>query len=274
MKHLLGKNNRNNDIIYVECTDKDIHKIEMIMKDDSLSLFLFEKGKGIHVIGEKEYSVEARQVHIVFPGQVQQLRLPESSLFHLILISKHRYAEITGGIQIPSVVCQKYPVINISQETFSLLTRECRDIAFEIIEHSCVMQYIVDTKTKIILQSISREIRRTSGDLQIYDQHPVLFMFIVLIRKHFKDERTVNFYAGNLGITANYLNVLCKKHLKQTASAVIDKVIIPMIKKDIMTSDDLLVNIAYDYSFQNYVHFSRYFKKYVGLSPMAYRKKT
>ncbi|AZA82626.1 hypothetical protein C1637_20790 [Chryseobacterium lactis] len=273
MKQLLsGKGSEANDIIYVECSDQDIRKIGTVLKDDFLSIFLFKKGKGIHTIGSEKHPIQKRHVHMVFPGQMHGLTFTEPTYFHLIIISKHKYAELMGGVQIPAIVYQKLPVINISKETFALLEKECRDIAFETLEHSCVMQYIIYAKTKIILQSLSREIRKTSGDFQVYDQHPVLFMFIVLIRKYFKEERTVNFYAGHLGITPNYLNVLCKKHLKKTASVVIDMVVIPVIKKEIITSDDLLINIAYDYSFQNYVHFSRYFKKYVGVSPTAYRK--
>ncbi|MET3036825.1 helix-turn-helix domain-containing protein [Chryseobacterium sp. NRRL B-14859] len=272
MKKIIEQYNADNNIIYFECCDRDIYKIETLLKQGFLSIFLFEKGNGSHRIGAEEYPIRKRQVHVVLPSQIHSLKFTEPTLFHLLVISKGICKEILGSIQIPRIVYQKYPIVSISKETFELLIRECRDIEFEMLEHSCVMQYIIYSKTKIILQTISREIRKTSGDLQVYDQHPVLFMFLVLIRKHFKEERSVSFYAGHLGITANYLNVLCKKHLKKTASVVIDLAIIPMIKEEIISSDDLLVNIAYDYSFQNYVHFSRYFKKYVGLSPTAYRK--
>lgn len=271
MKQLMEKYK---EISYVECTDEDSHQVDIIIRrDDFLFIFLFEKGSGVHTIGRKDFSVQEMQVHIVFPGQMQDLKLFEPSVFHLITVCKYKYTEIIGGLQIPSTVCQKYPVVNVSKDIFSILIKEFRDIAFEINEKSCVMKQIIDTKAKIILQSIGREIRRNFGDIQLYDQHPVLFMFIVLIKKHYKEERMVSFYAKNLGITANYLNVLCKKYLKQTASSVIDSLTIPMIKEEIVVSDDLLINIAYEYCFQNYIHFSRYFKKHVGMSPMAYRKK-
>ncbi|MBV8326523.1 helix-turn-helix domain-containing protein [Chryseobacterium sp.] len=270
MKQLSAEYNEWDKIIYLRGTHRDSYRIHT--EKDFLSVFLFEKGKGKHQIAHEEYGVHKKKVHLVFPGQLQKLRLEEDALFHLLMIPKVRYAEMISEIHVPLTVCQQYPIIYPSDETFNLLIKEGGDIAFELMDRSCVMHYIIQAKLRIILQSISRTIRRTCRDVQIYEQHPVLFMFIILIRKHFKEERTVSFYAGNLGITANYLNVLCKKHLKKTASGVIDMVIIPMIKQEIMTSDDLLVNIAYDYSFQNYVHFSKYFKKYVGLSPMAYRK--
>ncbi|RXM53222.1 MULTISPECIES: helix-turn-helix domain-containing protein [unclassified Chryseobacterium] len=273
MKHLSVKY-VGSDIIYIECNGKNVYRIDdIIKKENFISIFLFEKGNGTHTIGSENYLIKEKQVHMVLPGQKQEFSCNESAVLNLIMVSKCKYIEIMGGVQIPSIVCQEYPVVDVSQEIFDILAKEYRDVASEIMEESCVMMHIIYSKIKIILQNISREIRRTCGGLRIYEQHPLLFTFIVLIKKHFKEDRSVSFYASHLGLTANYLNVLCKKHLKNTASRVIDMEVIPLLKRDIITSEDLLINIAYDYSFQNYVHFSRYFKKYVGLSPMAYRRK-
>ncbi|MCL8538632.1 helix-turn-helix domain-containing protein [Chryseobacterium gallinarum] len=272
MKKLYKDCNITNDIIYIEYNSKNIQPVEKIIRDGFLSLFLFEKGEGVHKIGNEEYNVRERQVHIVFPDQMQELKLAEPSNFHLIMISKTKLPEIIGGMQVHSSVCKKNPAVTLPAEIFEILTKECKSIGYEIMENSCVMQYIIESKIKIIMHGICREVKKEFADFQLYDLQPILSIFIVLIRKSYKDDRSVHFYAGKLGITANYLNVLCRKHLKKTASAVIDSVVIPMLKDDILNSDDLLINIAYEYSFQNYVHFSRYFKKYVGLSPMAYRK--
>ncbi len=270
----LKKYNIEKELIYIQCGERDLFSIENLLQEDNfIFIYLFEKGNGSHIIGSQIFPIRDMQVHIVLPGQQQQLYSVGPISLYLMMLSKSKYAELINGIKIPTVIFHEHPSVTISRDATEILLREYKDIAFEILEETIFMEPIIDSKIKIILQCISRELYRTCEDLVIYEKHPVLFTFIVLIKKHYKEQRSVSFYAGRLGLTANYLNVLCQKHLKCTASKIIDRFVIPVLQQEVVDSQDSIVNIAYEYSFQNYVHFSRYFKKYVGISPMAYRKK-
>lgn len=274
MEHLPLEYHDGHDIIYMTYTDKDSYKInQLVMKENFMFFFMFEKGNGMHTIGSRNHLIKAKTVHIVLSGQKQTMIYSEPAVVYLIMLSKDKYEQMMGGVEIPTIVCQEYPVVDISREVFNILSKECNDIEVEISEESPVMQQIIYFKIMIILRNIGREVRRTCRDYTVYEKHPILFTFIILIRRHLKENRSVSFYAKLLGLTSNYLNVLCKKHLNKTASKVIDLEIIPVLKREITASDDLLVNIAYDYGFESYLQFSRFFKNYVRISPMAYRRK-
>ena len=95
--------------------------------------------------------------------------------------------------------------------------------------------------------------------------------FMNLLSQHSKTQHNVAFYADNLCITPKYLNEICRKKTKKTAKEVITRAVIAQIKNALIVSGTSVQRIAYDFNFCDQSSFGKYFKKAVGIAPMAFR---
>lgn len=97
--------------------------------------------------------------------------------------------------------------------------------------------------------------------------------FLILLGEHCKVQHNVAFYADKLCITPKYLNEICRKKTKKTAKEVITRAVIAQIKNALMISGTSVQRIAYEFNFCDQSSFGKYFKKSVGMAPMAFRNK-
>lgn len=97
--------------------------------------------------------------------------------------------------------------------------------------------------------------------------------FLKLLSEHCKTQHNVAFYADKLCITPKYLNEICRKKTKKTAKEVITRAVIAQIKNALMVSGTSVQRIAYEFNFCDQSSFGKYFKKSVGMAPMAFRNK-
>lgn len=97
--------------------------------------------------------------------------------------------------------------------------------------------------------------------------------FLRLLSSHCKTQHNVAFYADKLCITPKYLNEICRKKTKKTAKEVITGSVIAQIKSALIVSGTSVQRVAYDFNFCDQSSFGKYFKKAVGIAPMAFRNK-
>ena len=97
--------------------------------------------------------------------------------------------------------------------------------------------------------------------------------FLELLSEHCKTQHNVAFYADKLCITPKYLNEICRKKANKTAKEVITRAVIAQIKNALMVSGTSVQRIAYEFNFCDQSSFGKYFKKAVGIAPMAFRNK-
>ena len=242
------------------------------VKHDFFSLILFEKADGKHVIDDREYPIKEMQLHMIFPGQVHYWNYSGTTNIYQIFVNGEIFERLEGFMEFPVWVYKKKPVIDLELKEFQGLVHEFKDIRDELKFPSPVMNEIIYSKMKIIARNISREIHKNAEYLDIYESHPVLFDFMILLTRDYRFQRTKKYYADQLGVNANYLNILCKKYLDRTATEIIQAHTVEKIRSRLERTDDPLKDIAFDFGFQNYGHFAGFIKKYTGLSPKMIRE--
>ncbi len=106
----------------------------------------------------------------------------------------------------------------------------------------------------------------------------VLEKFEDLLNGYFSSDRpieiglpSVAYCAEELHLSANYFGDLIKKETGKSAQEYIQNKIIDVAKNKILESDKSINEIAYELGFKYPQHFSRTFKKLVGISPSDYR---
>ena len=95
--------------------------------------------------------------------------------------------------------------------------------------------------------------------------------FTHLLGEHFREERSVGFYARQLCITPKYLTTLIKRISGQSVSEWIDNYVILEAKTLLKYSNMSVQEIAYYLNFPNQSFFGSYFKRNTGMSPSQYK---
>ena len=99
----------------------------------------------------------------------------------------------------------------------------------------------------------------------------ILSKYKSFIERSFAKEHQVQYYAGELGCSPNYLNVLSKKHLNKSALEMINERLILEIKRLLLRTDNDISEIAYKLGFIELSYFSLFLKRNTGITPHEFK---
>ncbi|TDS14000.1 helix-turn-helix domain-containing protein [Sphingobacterium paludis] len=247
------------------------NKIEKAHKHDFFLLFLIEKGSGVHNIDFVDHPVSDFQIHILFPDQLHKWELGEETCGYQLMISKRIFETFSTSMQFSFLLYQGYPVIQLSQPLFHDLLFEYESLKRELALLP-VYWDIVYSKSKLITQLVNREVERKFEAISLYRTNPILLRYHALIDYHFKEEKTVTFYASKLNISANYLNILCKNNLQVTALYLIQTRTTLEAKRLLHNTWKSIKEITFELGFKDIAYFSNFFKGQTGVSPRQFRE--
>jgi AraC-like DNA-binding protein len=99
----------------------------------------------------------------------------------------------------------------------------------------------------------------------------LFFRFRQLLAEHYRESRSVAFYADKLCITTRYLTNIVQQHYGKSPKEAIDIYTVMQIRLDLLQLDITLTDLAYKYNFSSPSFFSDYFRRNAGCSPQEYR---
>lgn len=100
----------------------------------------------------------------------------------------------------------------------------------------------------------------------------IAMRFSKLLVDHFKEERSVLFYAEQLTVTPRYLTQTVKEVTGQSAGELIDEMVILEAKALLNNLSMSIAQVSEKLYFSDQFFFSKYFKRHTGLTPSEYRK--
>lgn len=95
--------------------------------------------------------------------------------------------------------------------------------------------------------------------------------FQALVDRHFRVERAVAFYAGELGISETHLNRVARSAFDLSALGVITQRLVREAARDLTFTTIPVKEIAYSLGFEDPAYFSRFFTKNMGAAPSVFR---
>ncbi|MCM1519796.1 MAG: helix-turn-helix domain-containing protein [Lachnoclostridium sp.] len=112
-----------------------------------------------------------------------------------------------------------------------------------------------------------------SGDLSSHHtrREELLGSFIDLVEHHYRDQRSVGFYAEKLCVTPKHLSSVLKEVSGKTAGEWIDYRVILEAKLMLRSSSMTIQEISLALNFSNQSFFGKYFKHLTGKSPREFR---
>lgn len=116
----------------------------------------------------------------------------------------------------------------------------------------------------------------------IYRKHPwentssnrkkeICRQLIQSITQHYKEERRAQFYADELGVSLQHLSTTVKLVTGKNVLELIAYIVIMDAKTKLKSSNMTIQEVAYSLNFPSASFFGKYFKRYVGMTPLEYR---
>ncbi|KAF2327206.1 AraC family transcriptional regulator [Flavobacterium daemonense] len=238
---------------------------------DFFIIILFDQAKGVHNIDFVDYKINNHQIHLLFPGQVHKWHIEPDTTGYQLMIGRDFFESFSSSFRFSFAQYHNHPVIELSQESYNLLEYEFLAIKTEI-ESQDSLQELISSRTSVIASIISKEAAKVFSDHNIYQTEPRIAKFQELININFKEEKSVSFYASKLNISANYLNILCKKYLKISATEVIQQRILLEAKRHLKATALSVKEIAFELGFVDHSYFSNFFKTQTGTAPTNFRE--
>ena len=151
------------------------------------------------------------------------------------------------------------------------------DLLWETVKSDGYREYVLreicETFVLDIIQlSVMQQKENGNEDSVEVQKNTFLHKFLMLINKHIKEERTLDYYADKLHISPHYLSARIKKDSGRTFTQWGDYALIQKIKLELHYTNKRITDISYDFHFENPSDFSRYFKRNTGMTPLEYRK--
>ncbi|MEN2416454.1 AraC family transcriptional regulator [Flavobacterium mesophilum] len=237
---------------------------------DFFIIVLFDQAKGIHNIDFIDYKISNHQIHLLFPGQVHKWSIEPETTGYQLMIGRDFFESFSSSFRFSFSQYHNHPVIELSKESYNLLHYEFDAIKNELEKPDC-LQELTSSRTAVIASIISKEAAKVFTDHDIYQNEPRIAKFQELIDLYFKDEKLVSFYASKLHVSANYLNILCKKHLKISATQLIQQRIVLESKRHLKATALSIKEIAFELGFVDHAYFSNFFKTQTGITPTNFR---
>jgi len=246
--------------------------IEKPHKHDFFMIVLFDQARGIHNIDSADYEIGNHQIHVLFPGQMHKWDIKTGTIGYQLMVERAFFEQFAPYFRFSFTNYQNHPVIRLTEDAFRLLLYEFDAIREELNkEHSLVS--LINARAAVIAAIVSREAEDIFTEFKVYQSNPRLAKFNMLIDEFFREEKFVAFYADKLHISANYLNILCKKNLKVSATQLIQQRVATEAKRLLQTTDQSVKEIAFELGFTDHAYFTNFFKSQTGMAPSVFREK-
>lgn len=242
-------------------------------------LVMFTTGGGTHSIDFKTFDVLPYQIYFMTPGQVHSWGFEGavdgyvihfSPAFFQSFLLKNDYLDqfpFFGGTLDDAV-------INIAAGA----RPKVADIFEQIITESMKPERLGIDMIKVLLLQLFIVIGRMSADNKPLQgphySYTLLKNFQKLIETNFWTLKLPKDYAQLLYITPNHLNAVCNDILGMAAGDVIRNRVLLEAKRLLINLDLSITEIAYRLNFNDNSYFTKFFKKYSGLTPEEFRKQT
>lgn len=129
---------------------------------------------------------------------------------------------------------------------------------------------LVKTLLKVLLLQLIR--LQNAGFISYELNQKRIYMFLHLMEQEFKRHTTADYYARKLGIGEKRLNQILKEKLNKTAIQIIHQRQVTEIKRMLQAAEYTIKEIAFQLNFQSLSNFTRFFKRYTGQTPRAYKE--
>lgn len=246
--------------------------LQELHRHDFFYILVVEKGKGHHEIDFRSYAIADHTIFIMRPGQVHQIALNAGSTGYLIHFRNEFYFPHD---QQASQLLRKLSQLNhyeLNVDHFHRLMRVLTPIFQEYTDKEEKYQEVIKANMGIFFIELFRAQNNSPEDqVSLYNQER-LEQLLALLEHHVFSHKQVAEYAAMLNLSTYQLNAITKMLLGKTCSELINEYLILEAKRYLLATANQVNQIACSLGYEDVSYFIRFFKKYTGHSPEAFRQ--
>lgn len=237
-------------------------------------LLYVSQGQGTHTVDLVTYELRPGSVFFLAPGQVHNWQLLADTdgivVFFELSFYQFRYPE-RDLLALPFFDNAHPPVLYlpIGNELAPLFEQLLHEYQVDFANQAEVVRAYL----ALLLELTTRHYPAAPVTTEAGLAQRQIRQFGALLNQHYRTKRGVRDYAALLHLTANYLNALCRRVLGQTASDLIHARVVLEAQRLLTHSALSVAQVADELGFEDPSYFGRYFRKYVGQSPEAFRQR-
>lgn len=278
-----------------DCKESYIEDVQRAIRFNGMILFVVRSGSISFAVNMERIRLTANQMLISGPNSI--ITVDPDSVDDLdayaLFISDEFMHDLNFEVIILNnlpIASNRSPVLNLDSDSESHLAKY-----FELLDLN--VRHNSGEGDEPFSKSISRSLltatlyqimilakhRKASLREQVYDgdadeqlrprSRRVLYTheFVRLVRKYFRMEHSVRFYANKLCISPKYLSLVVKETSGRTAAEIIDEYLLLEAKNLLRFSGKNIQQVAYELNFSNQSSFGKYFKHLTGVSPSEFQ---
>ena len=276
--NLLGANRCMSELVVTSLRDF-IHTHQDIVfphRHHFYQLMLFTTGGGTHTIDFQEYEAQVGQAYYMVPGQIHSWDFDEHTEGIIINFNELFFTEAQND---PHFV-KSFPIFNtIGTTPVNNLEAPCykelKNLFSSMLKEFSGSGEFRTAMLRSLLTMILVKLSRVapSAFREDISRHSTMLLqqFELLIETHFREKRLPKDYAELLFITPNHLNALTNHIIGKSAGALIRDRVLLEARRMLANSDLMISQIANALNFEDNAYFTRFFKKYTGVTPEVFR---
>ena len=247
------------------------------------SIFFCLSGEALFTIDGQKYRFTPGQL-IICPTGSNILLLDITSDFssRLLGLSKHIWLAARSSMSpetIQAIECRTHQGGNSDLE-IEFLNNIFRQIDILNIEASgndskieyCQQNIILAVNSLLLyIQHISKTNKNTTKEPVSGSKDKLFYEFRTLLTNHFRDDRSVQFYADKMMISTRHLNSVCQRASGQNAKEIIDNFTIIELQVNLMYTHKSFQELVNEFHFPDQSYLNRYFKRHTGYSLSEFR---
>ena len=244
-----------------------IRKTSPHKHNNYFEIIYLTKGKGSHTIDTKTYEIKTPAIFTIRKEQVHFWDIktePEG----FVLIIKKSFIDDCIDKDIKRLISELsaqtclFPKDNAAIGIFKLLLKEHQ-------EKKPSKRPIIDG----LLKALLAKLLESAAPIFTKNSNSSIFQkYLDLLNQENKLTNKVNHYARLLNTTPQNLNTICRKETGQSATEILSEHIINEAKRLLLYTDFTVSEISSKLDFKDNSHFSKYFKRNVGNTPIGFRK--
>ena len=263
---------------YVQTLEAHVARFPFVSEPHAHDFYLLlyvTQGQGTHTIDLITYDLRPGSLFFLMPGQVHCWSLSADTRGLILFFIADFYLQHYPASRLseyPFFNPGNQPVVHLPPDEQGILPLLQR-IHQEEMDPSPVSNRdaVVGAYVFLMLELAARYYADKAPQQPAYGLLQVR-EFGLLLNEHFRTEKTVRYYADRLALSANHLNAICRRILNKTASDLIHERVVAEAKRHLTHSAQSVAQVADVLGFEDASYFARYFKKYTGETPEAFRQ--
>lgn len=280
------KNNEDLEIVFKKISSENLHLVENLSSEisrDKYYLFICDNGRLKIMIEGVSFELFKGDVCIYTPGRNVSTIDYSHDLSGLLLGSSDDRLQRTiySVFNVEKLIyLRSNPTLHLDQEQLNTLSQFVKS-AIEVFKVTVQSETEYSKKLKdslvnsvcyyiLHLYSIFRS--EENKDDTYNRSSDILKRFLVLLFHNYIKERSVEFYASQIGLSKRYFSTMIKSESGKTPKQWIEQVVIEEIKHYLSNPNMPIKEIAFHFNFTSQSFFGKFFKESVGISPKEYRQ--